>query len=178
MRQEVSWVKRRQIEKPKQRNHQRIISMLKDAETILPVHTYINSVGERLTSGGLARAIMEYWCANNNDISNRSVSNVTREVEKAISSSTALRWIQKLGFKWKEYQKGVYNDGHERADVKRYWEGVFLSHLELYQDRLIKWNRSLEMESNPLLESGEQQPLIFVTQDECTFNANDGMHYL
>ena len=46
MRQEVSWVKRRYIEKPKQGQHQKILFMLEDAETMLTVRNYISSVGD------------------------------------------------------------------------------------------------------------------------------------
>lgn len=46
MRQEVSWVKRRSIELPKQGQHQKILFMLEDPETVLAVRIYINSVGD------------------------------------------------------------------------------------------------------------------------------------
>lgn len=35
----------------------------------------------------------------------------------AISVSTAVRWLKKLGYKRARYAKGVYYDGHERVDV-------------------------------------------------------------
>lgn len=50
MRQEVSWVKRRSIPQPKQGNHGKIVRMLEDADTILAVHTYINSIGDSKSS--------------------------------------------------------------------------------------------------------------------------------
>lgn len=43
---------------------------------------------------------------------------------------------------------------------------------------MVTWDENLQEEPNYALESGEEQPLIFITQDECTFNANDGTHYL
>ena len=46
LRQEVSWVKRRYIEKPRQGRYQKILFMLDDAETMLMVRNYINSVGD------------------------------------------------------------------------------------------------------------------------------------
>lgn len=122
--------------------------------------------------------VTEYWHMCEENISNRSISNVAREVEKAISFSTASRWLRKLGFKWKEYRKAVYNDGHERADVKSYRDDIFLPCLASYNNRMVKWDTDLAIEPNPDLESEEKQLLIFVAQDECTFNANDGMHYL
>ena len=37
-----------------------------------------------------------------------------------ISERTACRWLHRLGFHFKEYKKGTYCDGHERADVVEY----------------------------------------------------------
>ena len=65
-----------------------------------------------MTFFGLARAVTEYWQANDDNIRNCSIVNVARQIEKAISSSTASRWLHKLVFKWKEYRKAVYNDGY------------------------------------------------------------------
>lgn len=203
MRQEVSWVKQRTIEQPRQGQHQKILFMLEDADTILAVRTYINSVGDskfsfssvyniqhfvmksdtnrdliELTSEGLARAVTEHWQANNDEIRNRSNANFTRQVAKAISSSTASRWLRKLGFKWKEYRKAVYNDGHERPDVKQYRQDVFLPLLESYRDRLMTWDASLQELPPPAVQFGIKDALILVTQDECTFHSNDGAHYL
>jgi hypothetical protein len=39
------------------------------------------------------------------------------DIEDTISETTAVRWLKKLGFKLSRVQKGVYVDGHERADV-------------------------------------------------------------
>jgi hypothetical protein len=39
------------------------------------------------------------------------------KIEATISESTAVRWLKKLGFNLHRVQKGVYVDGHERADV-------------------------------------------------------------
>jgi len=116
-----------------------------------------------LTSDGLARAVTQHWHANDDDIRNRSIENVACQVEKAISSSTAKRWLHKLGFKWKEYRKAVYNDGHEGPDIKQYRQEVCLPHLESYKNRLMAWDESLNELPNPELDLGEQQPLIFVT---------------
>ena len=35
-------------------------------------------------------------------------------------NSTAKRWLNKMGFVFKQYHKGVYYDGHERPDVVEY----------------------------------------------------------
>jgi len=58
-----------------------------------------------LTAHGLAKAVVMDWqnSDNDSDIANRSTNSVTREVEKTIASTTARRWLHKLGFKYKEY---------------------------------------------------------------------------
>ena len=38
----------------------------------------------------------------------------------AITERTARRWLHVLGFRYKEYKKGTYTDGHERPDVVEY----------------------------------------------------------
>ncbi|KAG0639110.1 hypothetical protein HOY80DRAFT_1046121 [Tuber brumale] len=149
---EVSWVKYRTIPMPGQGKHSKVISLLEDPDTILAVRSYILQVGEKLTAFGLVKAIAAYWkeSMDDDDITNWSVNNVAREVERTIGSRTARMWLQKLGFNYKEYRKGVYNDGHER------------------EDEIPK----------PLHLSSIIQLLILVTQDECTFNSNDGRHYI
>jgi len=115
---------------------------------------------------------------NDSDIANRSTNSVAREVEKTIASTTARRWLYKFGFKYKEYRKGIYNDGHKRSDVKHYCNSVFLPRMASYEGQFIKWDENLHEVSNSGHQSGEIQPVILVIQDECTFNANDGKHFI
>jgi len=75
---------------------------------------------------------------NDSDIGNRSTNSVSREVEKTIASTTARRWLHKLGFKYKKYRKGIYNDGHDRSDVKHYRDSVFLPRMASYEGQFIK----------------------------------------
>ncbi|KAG0125312.1 hypothetical protein HOY82DRAFT_616774 [Tuber indicum] len=119
---EVKWVTKRMIPEPTQGRHQKILSRLEDGDTLLAVRQYILKAGDNLTSRGLANSITQYWreSADLDDqaISNRSVHSVASVVEKTIASTTAAAWLHKLRFKCKEYRKGIYNDGHERDDVK------------------------------------------------------------
>ena len=133
-----------------------------------------------LTAHGLAKAVVMHWqnSDNDSDIANRSTNSVTREVEKTIASTTARRWLHKLGFKYKEYRKGIYNDGHERPDVKHYRDSVFLPRMASYEGQFINWDEKLLEIFNPGHQSGEIQPVILVTQDECTFNSNDSKHFI
>ena len=36
------------------------------------------------------------------------------------SKTTAHTWLKHMGFEFKQYQKGIYVDGHEREDVVAY----------------------------------------------------------
>lgn len=39
------------------------------------------------------------------------------KIENTICPSTAVSWLKGLGFRRSKYKKGIYIDGHERADV-------------------------------------------------------------
>jgi hypothetical protein len=45
--------------------------------------------------------------------------------------ATAHRWLKSMGFKYKEYRKGIYVDGHERDDVVEYRK-EFLAKMKEY----------------------------------------------
>ena len=106
----------------------------------------LTNIGKiELTSSGLAKTVVTYWreSQSDEDILNRSANSVTREVEKTIGSRTARRWLRKLGFQYKEYWKEIYNDRHERQDVKDYRDKKFLPCMAAYQDRLLHWDEHL-----------------------------------
>ena len=42
-----------------------------------------------------------------------------------ICSRTARKWLNRLGYKWKEVQKGVFYNGHKRKDVVKHREKFF-----------------------------------------------------
>ena len=42
----------------------------------------------------------------------------------------------------------------------------------------MRWDTDLQELPTPEVQFGTKTPLIFVTQDECTFNSNDSAHYL
>ena len=52
-----------------------------------------------------------------------------------ISESTAVRWMHVLGMSYKQYKRGIYNDGHERPDVVTYRES-FLQRMQQYAKRM------------------------------------------
>ncbi|KAA8912344.1 hypothetical protein FN846DRAFT_773401, partial [Sphaerosporella brunnea] len=86
---------------------------------------------------------------------------------------TAPRWLEKLGFKYGQVRKGVYIDGHERADVVSYRNDVFILRWKDIERRLVVFNEDGTWQLPPNLREGET-PLVLITHDESTFNANDG----
>ncbi|KAA8907992.1 hypothetical protein FN846DRAFT_754691, partial [Sphaerosporella brunnea] len=86
---------------------------------------------------------------------------------------TARRWLKKLGLVFGRYTKGVYVDGHEREDVVFYRQNVFLPRWNYLQRRLVIFDENGNWKLPPGLKEGER-PLVLVTHDESTFNANDG----
>ncbi|CAG8669098.1 7172_t:CDS:2 [Acaulospora morrowiae] len=93
-----------------------------------------------------------------------------------ISEETCRKWLQKLGWEHKPYQKDFYFDGHERADVVEE-RMKFLHRMEEIEKFLIYYDgKELDMEVAPELLS-DQFPFVFVTHDESTFYVNDGESY-
>ncbi|CAG8700070.1 23670_t:CDS:2, partial [Racocetra persica] len=70
------------------------------------------------------------------------------EKKTTISERTALEWLKKLGWSYKEWKKDVYVDGHERKDINNL--------------TLVKKNISLN-----------QKPHCIITHNETTLAAND-----
>ncbi|CAG8801838.1 14019_t:CDS:2, partial [Gigaspora rosea] len=94
---------------------------------------------------------------------------------KRISIRTIRRWMHKLGFRYKRYQKGVYIDGHERLDVVAYRQ-TFLQEVAEYDRFMSKWHdESCKIRTFPEL-IGDEKEHIWVTHDESTFFTYDGMH--
>ena len=93
--------------------------------------------------------------------------------QRSISLNTARRWMKREGFRYMAYAKGVYVDGHERADVVEYRQNVFLPCLQSLRPQLIEYaERDVQTEIKK--GRGDKPPAILVFHDECTFTANDG----
>ncbi|KAG8915216.1 hypothetical protein FRC01_003742 [Tulasnella sp. 417] len=88
---------------------------------------------------------------------------------RPISESTATRWLQHLDYRYQNEKKG-YADGHEREDVVRYRQDVFLKEWFRPQERMVVRDdegKVVKTPPNPLLL------LIPITHDESTFYAHD-----
>lgn len=98
------------------------------------------------------------------------------------SARTAVEWLQRMGYNWKEVKKGVYKDGHERPDMVQYPEDIFLKKLKELEFRMpyTIWNEIeevIDIKLPSLSPSSNQVNCIPVTHDEWTCNAKDGPHH-
>ncbi|KAF8543086.1 hypothetical protein BDD12DRAFT_933621 [Trichophaea hybrida] len=90
-----------------------------------------------------------------------------------VRARTARRWLKKMGLVHGRYTKGVYVDGHERTDVVEYRTKVFIPLWKRYQDRFVIFKEDGSWKIPHDLPEGEK-PIVLITHDESTFNANDG----
>ena len=63
------------------------------------------------------------------------------DLKKSISSATAKRWMKKLGYRWVHKLRGQYVDGHEREDVVKYRQDVFLPTFYSFESRMRSWDK-------------------------------------
>jgi hypothetical protein len=155
-----------------------IVSFLhtKSASSSVVVIRYIQGI----TGHGLAKAIGEYLDSRRAGAAvSESLQNATGQTSpshtstRRISARTARRWLKRNGFSYGDAKKDVYFDGHEREDVVKYREEVFLKAWQEHSRRFVIFKEDGSWEKPPGLRPGEK-PLVLVTHDESTFNANDG----
>ncbi|KAG0130835.1 hypothetical protein HOY82DRAFT_608717 [Tuber indicum] len=178
MRDEVSWVQFRRIEATRRGQHQKVECLLNDENILLAVWAYIAKSGENIDSYRMAQVINQSWIEAEDLVIGPGGRRNIQQIEKSITGRTGSRWLSKLGFKWKEVRKGVYKDGHEREDVIQYRKEVFILFLKDLSSHLMLWDEDLNPKPTKELVTGAEQPVIIVTQDECTFNSNDGKRFI
>ena len=55
-----------------------------------------------------------------------------------IRSKTTRKWLNRLGYKWKNVQKGVFFDEHKCKDVVEYWK-FFLEEMKALLPYFVKF---------------------------------------
>ncbi|KAG0708007.1 hypothetical protein DFH29DRAFT_979596 [Suillus ampliporus] len=94
-------------------------------------------------------------------------------LSKTVSLATAQRWMHKLGYHWKEEEKGQYVDGHECEDVITYHQKVFMPLWESFQYFLQNWKEDDVMVEDDLDELPRHCQVVVWFHDESTFYAHD-----
>lgn len=95
-----------------------------------------------------------------------------------IRSRIARRWLNRLGYKWKEVQKGVFFYGHKREDVVEYRE-TFLDEMKALLPYFVEFSEDgsilpKDYSKDCAVGGPNKRPIIMITHNESTFSANDG----
>ncbi|KAF9256885.1 hypothetical protein L218DRAFT_975291 [Marasmius fiardii PR-910] len=95
-------------------------------------------------------------------------------IDKSLSIRTTCHWLIRLRWRLTQLPKGVYIDGHEREDVVKYHNKVFLPIMVEYERRMAQWELTDDALTHipPVLRLGEKE-IIPQFHDESTFHMND-----
>ena len=93
-------------------------------------------------------------------------------LKQSLCERTARRWILRLGWCLKTLKKGVYMDGHEREDVVKYRNEVFLPAMAKFEERMTKFEGPELGKVEPTLREGEKE-IIPQFHDESCLSVND-----
>jgi len=197
---ERKWIQTRGIRMQKIHEQSAIVSRFDEEETQLAIREFITRAGDSLTSERLAQVISQYWATGRLVLTNVLIDNEDESavlpgvniesgvfqpsqdvVQTVLTSRTASRWLNKMGYKYKQCKKGMYKDGHDRADVVSYRQEEFLPALNSLTPFIVQWQ--LDSTGKPVIVFPEslpegQRPIILVTHDESTFDSNDGRGYV
>lgn len=92
--------------------------------------------------------------------------------KKPIGTRTACCWLIKFGWRYTQVKKGVYMDGHERADVVNYRQETFLPLMAKFEARMVHYEGPELRHVAPTLEPGERE-IIPNFHDESSFHGNN-----
>jgi hypothetical protein len=98
------------------------------------------------------------------------------QLRKPLCDRTARRWLVKLGYRRIELRKGLYVDGHDRADVVEYRDKVFLPKMCEYERRMTHYKGKELVPQAPQLGPGEKR-IIALWHDESTMHAKEFKRY-
>ena len=99
-------------------------------------------------------------------------------VQQQIKVRTASRWLHMLGFQPSKTHKGIYVDGHERADVVDYRK-LYLRKLEVLETTHAPLPRCIDDPVSVRQEEDEgKKQFVLIFHDESTFHSNDGQGWL
>ncbi|RPA71955.1 hypothetical protein BJ508DRAFT_245125 [Ascobolus immersus RN42] len=143
-------------------------------------HRVAQIVGDYLDSQRVGSAVEEAL-NDTHDSGLQSVPDSQRT--RRIKARTARRWLRVMGLHHHKLMKSVYVNGHERSDVVKYRNEVFLPDWIKYRKRCIVFKEDGTWtlpegcdkigENEYRMRDDGTRPLVLVTHDESTVNAND-----
>jgi transposase len=130
-----------------------------------------------LTSNLLAKAVQEYVGAK--AVGTRveaALGSADGRAKTGIKGRTARSWLKAMGYDFRQAQKGIYVDGHERPDVVEYRQKSFLPTLDQYRPYLAQWVDGQLVEGPSPASDGRW--VVVVSHDESGFTVNDGRRHM
>lgn len=186
------WIKLRKLPTSQRGCHGKVYSLLDDPQIKAELRTYVRSNKwavdpEKLvefTKGTLLPDMAKKFAENvlNNEMPKglkrymelELFPRIHMKVGQGISLHSARRWLQKAGFKFISHKKGLYFDGHDRPDVVKYRQEVFLKTMEMHSSRLIQYMvGSVEKEVETSPSNFVERRIVLCAHDEMTAQAND-----
>jgi hypothetical protein len=88
--------------------------MLEDEGTPLVMREYMAGAGLQADPEDLANAITLVWSRLAKEIALQTDGDAALQ----LATKTAIKWLDRLGYNWKDLKNGVYKDGIERKDYR------------------------------------------------------------
>lgn len=188
-----AWVESRKLPASKKGRHVKSFSLLCDPAISAELRSYVRSNKWSMDPSKLAEFSQNKMVPEAAEKYVRHIVNVEMpqglkrylEVElfprihlkvgRGITIRTARRWLHREGFRYTEHKKSLYYDGHERPDVIKYRQEVFLPAMAEYRKYLVEYvvgDVDTELQKPPL--NFVERRLVLVAHDESTSQANDG----
>jgi len=131
--------------------------LIDDEGTKLALREYLAGAGEAITGQTVAYAISRYRqtailpfeeklelknpplpYSSETNAQLAALAESRREVQDTLSSQTAVKWLHEMGYKFRDVCKGVYKDGHERADIVAHQQAQYLPALQDLENRIVR----------------------------------------
>jgi hypothetical protein len=151
------------------------------AEENLPFNIYGTWNKSRIDDEDLKQEILthlqsigKFICAQ--DISRYMARREVRRrygMKKVITERTARNWLHRLGYRWTLEPSGQYVDGHERDNVVKYRQTIFIPRWMELEPCLRIWTLDGHQEDLFAESRPPTRRLVVWFHDESTFYAND-----
>ena len=155
------WLSNKSIPISKQGKHKKFIRLIDDEDIAEKCHLWIRSQGGTTTPTKFKEFIEQNLLLDTGIME-----------KKSVSINTASRWLNVLGYTFKQNRQDIYYDGHERPDVVKYRK-KFLEEIFNYEKYMTTFDDET-LEPIPPILSPDKKEIVLVTHDECIFYSNDG----
>ncbi|KAJ7455762.1 hypothetical protein FB451DRAFT_1048672, partial [Mycena latifolia] len=137
-------------------------SILEDEDLAQEINLHLQGIGQYVA----AQDIVDFMATDE--------MKARLHLKKGISLRTAQRWMGRMQYRWQKEPKGMFADGHEREDVVKYRQEVFLPRWQELSKRTRKWNKRGWAEPvRSFIGTPDGKIIVIWRHDESIFYAND-----